>query len=120
MSDLGPPQSYLTFPGGTAMLAADGEEIGTVRHVLAAEDADIFDGLIVETSFGTRFVDARFVAGLYERGAVLTGDAPAAERLPEPSENPAQLTTGPDDTVPDRADLSAKLRRAWDYLSGRY
>lgn len=120
MTDLGEPQSYLTFTDGTAVLSADGQEVGTVKHVLAAEDADIFDGLIVDTSFGTRFVDARLVQGLYERGAILTGDAPAPERLPEPSENPAQLSTGPDDTVPDSDDLGTKLRRAWDYLSGRY
>jgi hypothetical protein len=120
MTDLGAPQSYLTFTDGTTVITADGHEVGTVKHVLAAEEADIFDGLIVDTSFGTRFVDAPYVAGLYERGAVLTGDAPAPERLPEPSESPAQLSTGPDDTVPHSADLGAKLRRAWDYLSGKY
>ncbi|HEU4974755.1 MAG TPA: hypothetical protein VFT50_06660 [Baekduia sp.] len=120
MTDLGAPQSFLTLREGTPVLDAAGHEIGTVRHVLAAEEADIFDGLIVDTPFGCRFVDAPLIDGLYERAALLTGEAPPAERLPEPSENPAQLTTGPDDVVGDSADLGAKLRRAWDYLTGRY
>lgn len=120
MTDLGAPQSYLTLSEGTPVLTAEGEEVGTVRHVLAAEEEDIFDGLIVDTPFGTRFVDARLVEELFERGVVLSGAAPPPERLPEPSENPAQLATGPDDTVPHADDLGAKLRRAWDYLSGRY
>jgi hypothetical protein len=42
-------------------------------------------------------------------------DAQAADRLPEPTENPASMRTGPDDTVPD--DLGDKLRRTWQLLS---
>lgn len=125
MTDLGAPQSYLTFPPGTAVLDAAGERIGTVRHVLAAEQQDIFDGLVIDTASGPRFVDAPLIDGLYERGAVLTGEAPPAERLPEPSANPTpeawaagndeQETAGRPAQQPDLGD---KLRRAWDRLSG--
>ena len=46
-------------------------------------------------------------------------DAAAAERLPEPAENPATVDwTGPEESVPD--EMGDKLRRAWDYLSGKY
>ena len=120
MDDLGAPTSYLALATGIAVLTADAQEIGSVRHVLAAPEEDVFDGLVLDTPDGPRFADAELVGDLYERGVVLRIDAAAARSLPEPTENPAELATGPDDTVADGADLGGKLRRAWDYLSGRY
>jgi len=119
--DLGNPASYLVLAGGTPVVASDGREVGKVEHVLADADADVFDGVIVDMSAGQgghRFADASQVGAIYERGVVLALSSDAAERLPEPSQNPAVLDAGPDDTVPD--DLKDKLRRAWDYLSGNY
>jgi hypothetical protein len=55
---------------------------------------------------------------IFERGVVLTLGAAEAERLPEPSANPAALAADPDDTAPHG--LSDKLRRAWDLVSGKY
>jgi uncharacterized protein YrrD len=106
---------------GTPVMSSDGHQVGKVEHVLADPDADVFDGVIVDMRAGPgghRFADADQVAAIYERGVVLALDAGAARRLPEPAANPATLDAGPDDTVPD--DLGDKLRRAWDYLSGRY
>jgi hypothetical protein len=119
--DLGNPTSYLVLAQGTPVLTADGQRIGTVEHVLADADADVFDGVIVAMRAGPgghRFADADQVDAMYEHGVVLRVDAAGAERLPEPSANPAAMDAGPDDTVPD--DLNDKLRRAWDYLSGNY
>jgi hypothetical protein len=119
--DLGDPISYLVLEDGTPVLAADGEQVGTVEHVLADADADVFDGLILDMRAGPgghRFADASQVDSLYERGVVLTLDQAAAEQLPEPSENPATMGADPDDVTPDG--LDDKLRRAWDYLSGNY
>jgi hypothetical protein len=48
---------------------------------------------------------------------VLAPDSAAAERLPDPSENPATLSASPDDTA--EGGLERKLRRAWDLISGR-
>src|ERR671917_407534 len=107
--DLGSPISYLVLADGTPVLSADGREVGTVAHVLADADADVFDGVIVELSGGHRFADASLVDTIHERGVVLSVTAAAAEELPEPSANPATLEAGPDDTVPD--DLGDKLRR---------
>jgi PRC-barrel domain len=120
MSDLGAPTSYLALPVGVPVRSADGREIGRITHVLADADTDIFDGLVLDTGDGPRFADAALVDELYERGVILRLDAAAAAGLPEPSENPPELATGPDDTVPDDAGLGAKLRRAWDLISGRY
>jgi hypothetical protein len=118
MPDLGAPSSYLTLADGTAVHASGGERIGTVEHVLAVPDDDIFDGLVLDTPSGRRFADATLVDEIFERGVVLTLGAAEAERLPEPSANPAALAADPDDTVPHG--LSDKLRRAWDLVSGKY
>ena len=102
------------------MQSSDGKEIGKIEHVLCDTDADIFDGIVLDTSVlpgGRRFADATQVAEIHERGVVLSLDAAAAERLPEPSKNPGEISVGPDDVVPDR--LQDKLRRAWDRISGK-
>jgi uncharacterized protein YrrD len=119
--DLGDPASYLVLGDGTPVVSSDGRELGKVEHVLADADSDVFDGVIVDMRAGPgghRFADATQVEAIYERGVVLAMTSEAAERLPEPAKNPATLDAGPDDVVPD--DLTDKLRRAWDYLSGNY
>ena len=119
--DLGNPVSYLVLSEGADVVSSDGHKLGTVEHVLAVPDADVFDGVIVDMRLGPgghRFADASLVDRIHERGVVLTLDEQAAGRLPEPAENPATLDADPDDTTP--AGLDDKLRRAWDYLSGNY
>jgi hypothetical protein len=121
MPDLGQPASYLTCEEGIAVVSSDGKELGRVEHVLSDPDADIFDGLVLDTSVlpgGNKFVDASQVAEIYERGVELSIDAAAAESLPEPSANPATMEVDPGDTSPD--DLGDKLKRAWDRISGNY
>jgi hypothetical protein len=119
VSDLGDPTSYLELPEGVPVLTAGGEEIGTVAHVLADPEADIFDGIVIDTRRGPgghRFADASHVDRLYAGGVVLS--VHALDELPEPSENPAVLAADPDDVTPD--DLGDKLKRAWHWLSGNY
>lgn len=118
MPDYGQPASYLTLAEGTPVCTSDGTQIGTVTHVLAVEEEDIFDGLVIATHAGHRFVDAPHVQEIYERCVVLALSPDEASRLPEPSENPAAMSVDVDDTTPDG--LSGKLRRAWDLISGNY
>ncbi|HEX3265989.1 MAG TPA: PRC-barrel domain-containing protein [Candidatus Limnocylindrales bacterium] len=120
MEDLGAPISYLTVAEGVPVYASDGREVGKVAHVLADADVDVFDGLVISSGGippAHRFVDADQVAALHERGVVLAIDSELAEHLPRPSANPAAVSAGPDDTVPD--ELRDKLRRAWDRISGK-
>lgn len=121
MPDLGAPMSYLTLEPGAPVFASDGTRIGTVEHVLADPEEDIFDGLVIDTRLGPgghRFVDAPCVDAIREGGVVLTLDVAGAERLPEPSANPAALRVDPDDVV--EGELQRKLRRAWDWITGNY
>jgi hypothetical protein len=114
------PVSYLTLRKGASVRSSDDVEIGVVAHVLADPDADIFDGLVVDARSGPgghRFIDASEVARMDGRGVTLAIDSQAAQRLPEPAENPATMEAGPDDTVP--AEARDKLQRAWDLISGK-
>jgi len=117
--DLGAPVSYLGLEEGTAVFAADGDEVGEVAHVLADEDSDIFDGIVISHGLGRHtFADSEQVGEIHERGVLLTLTAAEAEALPEPSENPAVMEDDPSEA--GRSGLSEKLRRAWDLLSGNY
>ncbi len=119
MDDLGAPTSFLTLPKGVPVYSSDGEELGKVEYVLSAPNIDIFDGIVLDTSVlpgGRRFVDAPEVGEIYERGVVLTIDAAAAQKLPEPSANPGSLDVDPGDLAGGR---QSKLRRAWDMISGK-
>ena len=118
--DLGQPISYEVLGEGTPVFSAEGKRIGNVAHVLAAEDEDVFDGIVIaEHIFGQdhRFVDADDIAEIHEHGVVLKLEEAACERLPKPSANPAVMR---DDPAESRADLRReKLMRAWDLISGK-
>lgn len=120
MTDLGAPTSFLTLPKGVPVFSSDGEELGKVEYVLSAPNIDIFDGIVLDTSVlpgGHRFVDAPEVAEIFERGVVLTIDAAAAQKLPEPSANPGSLDVDPGDL--GKGERQSKLSRAWDLISGK-
>ena len=117
--DLGSPISYLALEEDTAVVGSDGVEVGHVAHVLADEEEDIFDGIVIAHGLGRHtFADAEQVAAIHERGVTLTMSAAEADALPEPSENPAVVHDDPAD--PDGSPLADKLRRAWVLLSGNY
>lgn len=116
--DLGSPIAYLVLETGVPVLASAGEEVGRVTRVLSVPEDDIFDGLILDTPDGDRFVDAASVAALYERGVVLALSAEDARRLPEPSANPGALSVGSDDLA--EGGVTHAIRSAWDRISGRY
>jgi uncharacterized protein YrrD len=124
MEDLGQPSSYLSLQAGPPVYSCDGERIGAVEHVLADAGADIFDGIVLDTSVlpgGHRFVDASQVEEIFERGVLLKLDRKAADGLPEPAKNPEEMGLGPDEVSESegRYQLERKLRRAWDLLSGK-
>jgi hypothetical protein len=117
--DRGAPMSYLTLEPGTPVFARDGSEVGRVEHVLADPEVDIFDGLVVDArGGGHRFVDAPLVERIEAGGVTVALDHAGVDGLPEPSENPAEMSADPDDTA--ESDLTRKLRRAWDLISGNY
>ena len=53
----GEPISYLALGNGTPVLSSSGSEFGTIVHVLQIPELDEFDGIVVGTKDGHRFVD---------------------------------------------------------------
>lgn len=119
--DQGSPISYLALEPGTEVMSSDGEPVGKVQHVLADEDSDIFDGLVIDTQRGPgglHFADAEQVAEIYEKAVVLTLKQSEIEQLPKPAPAPAVMEShGVEDS---EGPLQSKLRRAWDLISGNY
>lgn len=83
MSDDDVAISYRALASGTEVVAADGTPVGSVREVLDNEREHIFDGLILDTPGGRRFVDAPEVARITAARVTLTLDAGAVATLPE-------------------------------------
>ena len=120
--DRGAPIAYMVLEEGTAVQGRDGERVGTVKRVLADAGTDIFDGLILDTDDGDRFVDAPQVAELYERLVILDMTAADAQRLPEPTASPAAVDLDADDIAGDTTGDKVRdaAKRAWDRISGNY
>jgi hypothetical protein len=83
VDDDGHQIGYKALPRGVPVHTSDGVQLGTVHRVLDNAREHIFDGIIVSTSDGRRFVDAPEVARITERRVTLTIDAEEAKALPE-------------------------------------
>lgn len=83
--DEGLPVAYEVLESGVPVYASSGEQVGTVDHVVAAPEEDIFHGLVIRVGDRQRFVPADQVASLHERGADLRIDAAAVARLDPPA-----------------------------------
>ena len=95
--DEGQPISYQVLDAGVPVLASDGEQVGTVASVLAAEEKDIFHGILIETpQSGLRLVPAESIASIHERGVDLRIDSEAAAALPPPEHGAPVYGEDPD------------------------
>jgi hypothetical protein len=74
--------AYKVLRRGTPVRSADGIQVGTVRRVLENARENIFDGIVLDTRDGKRFVDAPEVARIAERAVTLTISAEEARDLP--------------------------------------
>lgn len=99
--DDGTAISYKALRRGTRVRASDGTDVGTVRRVLDNVRENIFDGIVIETREGRRFVDAPEVARIAERAVTLSITADEVARLSPPRS-----------AVKDRFDHSPLVRRA--------
>lgn len=82
--DEGLPVAYEVLEEGIPVYASGGDEVGTVDHVVAAPEEDIFHGIVIRGKHHRSFVSADQIASLHERGVDLRIDAAAVATLPEP------------------------------------
>ena len=78
--DDGPAISYQALKRGTVVRSADGVELGKVRRVEEEARSHIFDGIVIDTRAGRRFLDAPEVAHIAERAVTTTFPAADADQ----------------------------------------
>lgn len=106
--DDGEPISYLALEHETPVLSSSGSEFGKVVHVLQIPELDEFDGIVVGTKGGHRFVDRDQITEI-TRSCVrcaLSDDQAAA--LPAPDGPPVLHL---DVTYEEGSSLSARFAR---------
>lgn len=84
MSDAGDPIAYTALKPGASVRSSDGQEFGTVESVLTEDVVDVFDGLVVRTAAGPRFIDADLVAQIFTTHVVTRVSIEEAASLPLP------------------------------------
>jgi hypothetical protein len=80
----GEPVSYLALETKTPVLTSSGAEFGTVVHVLQIPELDEFDGIVVATKHGHRFVDRDQIAEITTTRVRCNLSDEQADSLPAP------------------------------------
>jgi hypothetical protein len=105
------PISYEAAVPGTPVLGSSGRRIGTLEHVLQVPSLDVFDGIVIATDGGLRFIDADQVQQI-TRSAIRCGlsDVEAAS-LPAPDGPPVYRVDALQDTGHSLHDTLGRLFR---------
>ena len=84
----GTPIAYSALPNGVPVLSRSARQFGTVEHVLQVPEEDLFDGIVVSTPHGLRFVDRDQVDQITTTRVTCTLDDDEAAALPAPAGTP--------------------------------
>jgi hypothetical protein len=84
----GTPIAYGAVTYGTPVTTRAGRQFGTVEHVLQIPAEDLFDGIVVATDAGIRFVDRDQVLTITDTSVTCDLDDAAAAALPAPDGPP--------------------------------
>jgi hypothetical protein len=79
------PVAYEGVPVGVPLLSSSGEQFGTLEKVLEIPSEDLFDGVIVHTRHGRRFVDRDQIVEITTEYIKCDLDDNETDSLPEPS-----------------------------------
>jgi hypothetical protein len=99
---------------GTPVLSADGVTLGTVRRTSNAVRERIFDGLVIDTPDGQRFLDAPEVERIYERAVLTTFPAADAANHLHRQENRVALLAKNTTTVRQLRRIGQRARDSWE------
>lgn len=114
MSDQGVPApegevvSYLALQVGTPVRSATGTPFGTVEHVLQVPELDTFDGIVVATGDGLRFVGRDQISVITTEEVRCHLSDEEAANLPPPEGTPVYHVDALQDVGPS---LTARLGR---------
>lgn len=88
MTDDDVPVSYEAAVRGSRVLSTSGRQIGTLEHVLEVPELDVFDGIVVATTDGLRFIDADKVQEITRSRIQCSLDDAQVSQLPPPGGPP--------------------------------
>jgi hypothetical protein len=103
------PIAYTALQPGTPVQCSDGSEFGTVETVLHVEEVDVFDGIVVQTDEGTRFVDADQIGQIFTSYVRTTLSPEQAADLPVPDQDPVYGVKADDDTGGSMSDRLGRM-----------
>jgi hypothetical protein len=78
------PIAYTALQPGTPVHTSEGQPFAAVQAVLVDELVAVFDGIVVETTEGARFVDADQIGTIYTTHVRTTLSAEQVASLPVP------------------------------------
>jgi len=104
--------SYMALQRGTPVASSSGKEFGKVEHVLQVPELDLFDGIVVRTHQGHRFVDRDQIEKITRSLVHCCLSDQEAANLPKPSGPPVEVPEGP-------SDLGAGYHRLFGRMFGR-
>jgi hypothetical protein len=100
--------SYKVLASGTQVRSSDGVVVGTVDRVLENPREHIFDGIVIRTARGERFVDAPEIARITERAVTLSITGERSGRAARTGRRRARVPRGPE-RGPARPALQRRL-----------
>jgi hypothetical protein len=103
--------SYKAAVIGTPVLSTSGAQIGTLEHVLEIPDLDLFDGIVIATHAGLRFIDADQVREITLSHIQSSLDDSQASQLPPPDGPPVYRVDALQDTGHSFHDALGRLFR---------
>jgi hypothetical protein len=106
-----PVISYAAVTPGIPVLTSDRAEIGTLEHVLEVPDLDLFDGIVIATSDGLRFIDADQIEAITAAYIRTSLDQSQAKLLPPPGGPPVYRVNALEDVGDSMHDRLGRLFR---------
>ncbi len=103
--------SYEAATRGTPVLSRAGTQIGALEHVLQIPELDVFDGIVVTTAAGLRFIDDDDVAVITRSDIRGRLDDAQAARLPAPDGPPVYRVDAFEDSGQSLHDRLGRLFR---------
>ena len=105
------PISYQAATRGTPVLSSAGTQIGTLEHVLEVPEVDVFDGIVIATKDGLRFIDADYVQEITRGHIRCSLDDTQAAQLPPPQGSPVYRVDALADSGHSLHDIFGRLFR---------
>ena len=93
------------------MLTSSGKQIGTLEHVLEVPAVDVFDGIVITTQAGLRFIDADYVQRITRSQIWCSLDDAQASKLSPPDGAPVYRVDALQDSGHSLHDILGRMFR---------